>query len=311
MNSTGAAIGIALLWTLGCAGPAPSIAGSAHFESASWDDGLAVVATYRGRVKRYGAWRPAVARDYLVREALDPVELTKRDAPKAGALRVLKANRLLEFETGSYSYRLMSSTSFARADGRLVRARGSCQNACGLVYHAWDERSGSLQIDSYWEGEGSQSVPLPAALDRRFADELPFIADRLDDGELVRVVAPLVSPRSLAGATTEAAGLGIGDMCVECLGLDAAEDVQPSAQNGPALTVFAASLTARRTARPDGGTTCELVDREGRTAACFRYDAEGFLVGWVVAGEQEFERVRIARCAYWERVAPGDRALVR
>jgi len=289
--------------------------GAARFDSAAWDDGMAVVSVFRGRVKRYGVWRSAEARDYLVREYLEPTELTKRDTPSAELVPVLKANRLVQFETGSYGYRLMSTLSFRRADGALVRGRGSCQNACGLVTHAWDVVSGRVDSDSYWEHEGQSGATLPAADDRRFADELPFVANMLAHGSVVRVVLPLVSPRSIVRTADEQSadtGLGLGDICEECLAPGSGTRATEGSRFGPMPGhVRAQRLTVQREERTGDGATVRLVDGAASVVAEFNYDAAGHLSGWTIRGEQEFERVRAFRGPYWELVAEADRARVR
>jgi len=294
--------------------------GAARFDAATWDDGLAVVTVFRGRVKRYGSWRDAEARDYLVREYLEPTELTKRDQPTAELIPVMKANRLVQFETGAYGYRLMSTLSFRRADTLLVRGRGSCQNACGLVTHAWDVNSGRVDADSYWEHEGQTGAALPAAADRRFADELPFVANTLTHGSVIRVVAPLASPRSIVRTVDEVSadtGLGIGDICEECLapgsGASASRGWAPGGQGFGALPphVRAQSLTVQRQERVGSGATVQLLDGTSSVVAEFHYDDAGHLERWTIRGEQEFERVRVFRGAYWELIADADQARVR
>jgi len=305
-----------LLFFVGCAAPGPlqrgpnaaaSDAGSPmDFEASAWDDGLALISTFRGRVKRYGTWRNAVARDYLVREYLHPSELTKRDTVDSSLLPVLKANRLVDFETGAYSYRLMTSLAFARSGGRLVRARGACLNACGMVSHGWDEVSGALRSDSYWEGEGSRDIALPPAADRRFADELPFVAPRFEDGASVRVVSTLAAPRSLLQPAGQGASLGIGDLCEECMGIRGR-----SVWDDAAPVLYAQRLTVKRDARPNGGVSVTFFVSSDTVAARFDYDAAGFLQGWEIPGEQEFERTGIVRGPYWEWIAESDQKRVR
>jgi hypothetical protein len=166
----------------------------AWFKSQRWDDGKAVVCVYRGRVKRYGQWREAEVRDYLIREYLDPRELTKRDEVTAGLLPVLKVNRQLTFLTGTYQYRFMHSLFFHRETGELVKAVASSQEGCGLVFFRWDIRDKKLRWDSYWEGEGVGARPLPKRGQVFFADELLFLAPHLRDGA-VRVHPSLLRNR--------------------------------------------------------------------------------------------------------------------
>lgn len=148
----------------------------------AWDDGKAVVSVFRGRVLRYGIWRDAEVRDYLVREYLHPTELTKRDTPTPDCIPVLKANRQLTFPTGMYEYRFMHSLFFERATGHLVKGVGTSQEGCGIVFQRWDARERKLRYDSYWEGEGAGGADLPKQGLSFFADEIPFLGAILPDG---------------------------------------------------------------------------------------------------------------------------------
>jgi len=163
--------------------------------SRAWDDGAAVVSVYRGRYNRYGKWREAEVRDYLVREYLDGTELTKRDRQTDGLIPVLKANRQLTFSTGTYDYRMMHSLFLDRRDGRLVKATASCQEGCGLVFLRWDQSTRALSYDSYWEGEGVGSTALSKQGRTFFFDELPFLGASLEDGVSVSVLPSLLRNR--------------------------------------------------------------------------------------------------------------------
>lgn len=306
LRATAGALGVAL--AAACASPrAPAVVeGAARFDDASWDDGLAVVSVFRGRIRRYGVWRAAEVRDYLVREYLDPGDLTKRDRPVGGEVPVVKANRLLSFETGTYGYRLMGSFFFHRGSGSLLRARGSCQNACGLVTQSWDAFSGRLRSDSYWEREGRSETSLAVGDDWRFADELPFVAAAIPRGARLRVVAPMAAPRSIVRPAppepVEAGGIGIGDLCEECV---APSDGLPPSGEAVPTTVAARSLSVERE-----GRTTRLVADDGTVEAEFLVDPNGFLESWTVRDEQVFERVAIFRAAYWELTAESDRRRV-
>lgn len=173
----------------------------AWFRSESWNDGKAVVCVYRGRLVRYGKWREAEVRDYLIREYLEPRELTKRDEVTAGLIPVLKVNRQVTFTTGTYQYRLMHSLFFHRESGELVKAVASSQEGCGLVFFRWDHGDRKLRWDSYWEGEGRGARGLPKRGQVFFADELPFLAPHLRDGR-VRVHPSLL--RNKLGSAPQA-----------------------------------------------------------------------------------------------------------
>jgi hypothetical protein len=279
--------------------------GTAELEDAAWDDGMAVVQVYRGRVRCYGVWRDAEVRDYMVREYIDPDDLTKRDTPGPHLVPVLKVNRTLEFATGTYDYRFLSSFHFRRDTGALLKGTGTCLNACGAVFQRWDAGSERLLSDSYWEGEGRREADLAAAPGWRFADELPFVVRSLSDGAEVRVLPPLASPRSgLQPAGTEA-WVGVGDLCVECLlPSPGAARLNGAAAAGP-RSVPSRSLSVRQ-----AGTRTRLLGPDGATEAEWDYDQGGFLEAWTLPGEQEFRRVRWFRGPYWERARPEDRGLV-
>ena len=151
------------------------------FGDASFDDGAAVISVYEGRFKKYGIWRDATVRDYVIREYLHPEELTKRDTPD-GNIPVLKCNRLVTFTTGTYDYRLMSTLFFDRRTGALVKAVGSSQEGCGLAFQRWDRSSRRFTYDTYWEGEGAGSTEFRKTGGAVFADELPFLAGRVPAG---------------------------------------------------------------------------------------------------------------------------------
>lgn len=306
-----AAAPVALL-AAGCCACAVDLSGDARFADASWDDGMAVVQTFEGRVRRYGEWRDAVVRDYMVREYLDPDELTKRDAPTPSLVPVLKANRTIEFATGSYDYRLTTSLFFRRDTGRLVKGVGCCANACGIVFERWDAPSSTLRSDSYWEHEGRAEAPLDAS-QSFFADELPFVANAFTEGERIRVLPPLASPHSILQPQrarpipgAETAWLGIGDLCTECV-------LPPEGERDPRYGDLAAGpprVPERELVVKREGKRVRLLDLDGTLALELAYDELGFLEGWTLPNEQEFRRARAFRGPYWERTHPADRALV-
>jgi len=164
---------------------------AAWFADEAWEDGAAVVSVFHGKFRKYGVWRDAEVRDYVIREYLDAEELTKRD--RETDLRVLKANRLVRFQTGTYEYRLMASLFFDRGDGRLVKATGSSQEGCGIAFQRWDRNARSLSHDTYWEGEGAGSRDFPKEGHTFFVDELPFVAPRLAAGTPITVFPSLTN----------------------------------------------------------------------------------------------------------------------
>jgi len=184
-------IALALVAAGRAATGSPPPVDTAWLADSSWSDGAAVVSLYHGRIKRYGAWREAEVRDYVIREYLDPEELTKRDAVGPGLIPVLKANRMTSFLTGTYPYRRMASLFFDRRDGSLVKGVGSSQDGCGIAFYRWDRNRRALSYDTYWEGEGAGSRPMPKRGDEFFEEEIPFLAASLKAGATITVYSSL------------------------------------------------------------------------------------------------------------------------
>jgi hypothetical protein len=262
------------------------LADTGWLHARTWDDGKAVVSVYRGRFLRYGIWRDAEVRDYLVREFLDPMELTKRDRPVPGSIPVIKANRQLTFDTGTYGYRFMHSLFFHRETGHLVKAVAASQEGCGIVFLRWDARDRRLRFDSYWEGEGAGGIDLPKPPRSFFADEIAFLGAMLEDGARITSYPALL--RNRAGAPAPASA--DPEECRDC----APSGTLVGAPSGESLTV------AR------DGRICRLKDAAGKVVAEYAYDADGFLERWEIPGTQEFRRVSRARLYYWEFTKPGD-----
>lgn len=188
-----AALVTVMLWNVGGAESEALAVDTTWFQSKHWEDGAADVSVFKGRVYKYGTWHDAEARDFLIREFMDSIELTKRDQASSKTVPVLKANRLIRFDTGPYDYRLMSSLFFERASGQLVKGVGSSQEACGLTFQRWDRASERLGFDSYWEGEGQGTQQASRRGISVFRDELPFLAARLSAGARLRVLPSLTS----------------------------------------------------------------------------------------------------------------------
>ena len=186
------AAALILLCVLSACGEEKLLADTSWLSATRWEDGKAEISVYRGRFKRYGEWRAAEVRDYVIREYLDPRELTKRDADDAGRIKVLKFNRMVSFTTGTYDYRMMHSLFIDRDSGDLVKGVGTSQEGCGITFQRWDRRSRELSFDSYWEGEGRGTRELEKRGLRFFADEVPFLAPMIPNGTQVLVYPSLM-----------------------------------------------------------------------------------------------------------------------
>ena len=171
---------------------------AAWLADARWDDGAAVVSVYRGRFMKYGAWREAEVRDYLIREHLHRGELTKREEPGEDTVPVLKVNRHVRFSTGTYEYRLMHSLFLSRETGALVKAVASSQDGCGLTFQRWESGDRVHRWDSYWPGEGRGERGVPKKGMTFFADEVPFLAASMADGAAFEELPSLLGSRAAA-----------------------------------------------------------------------------------------------------------------
>jgi len=147
--------------------------------SDSWNDGAAVVSVFRGKLRWYGELRDAEVRHYVVREYMNPTELTKVDAVTDASIPVLKANILISFTTGTYEYRQMCSLFFDRRTGELVKAVGSSQEGCGASFQRWDRNSNELRYDTYWAGEAAGARSLKKGSRSFFPEELAVLAGLL------------------------------------------------------------------------------------------------------------------------------------
>ena len=87
-----------------------------------WDEGLAEVCLYEGKMKKYGALRPFELDVITVREHFDPEKLVKtRPAKGKETIPIMKVNIRRAVRTGVYKYVQMASVFVDRRDAGLVK----------------------------------------------------------------------------------------------------------------------------------------------------------------------------------------------
>lgn len=182
------AISLGLL-TMGSA----SLAGENFWDQ--WSDGLAEVSAYRLTQPRYGENRDGRAVLIFVAEPSNRKTHVKPDPgnhPDSDIFYVLKLNHLRTFQTGTYPYRIMTST-FTHVDPDGKRPRGSVskvsftsQEWCGTTFHQllFGQDSIRSKSFSYFDGEADQECEL-AYPDAALVGDNLFTAVRGLFGDLV------------------------------------------------------------------------------------------------------------------------------
>ncbi len=288
---------VALLAVAGCArkqGPAPpaaapvALASPDPFADALWDDGRAEFAVYRGTIERYGVTRPLGAKLIVVKEEFDTAAGVKSDAgPAAGRTRpVFKLVTMLEFPTGTYSYRQVATAFLDRETAALEKLAMSSTEACGIAYVQVRPRGTAWRHEShsYFEGEGDRDLLLALRADRPTvaADALALWLRRLDLTKAQTIAVDLlptqlssrVRATALVPATIEVAG----------------------AADEHGWFVMVRSVDAQG---------APVFDRWW-----FDRAAPHGLVRYKGADGRALLRTKVLRLAYWEATKPGDEALV-
>jgi hypothetical protein len=128
---------------------APVPVATSHFAS-YWFAGKAEINSYTLRQSRYGEVREGKAAFIFVTEDFHRTRLTKADLATDtpdDTLKVLKLNRMHQFQTGIYPYSLLTSVFSPLGQLGSVKATTSAQEWCG---HSWLEFSKAADKWSYW-----------------------------------------------------------------------------------------------------------------------------------------------------------------
>lgn len=255
-----------------------------------WGDGRGEVSVYRGQIARYGELREAQATLIFVTEPHDRRTWIKDDAvDDEHRVEVLKLNHLLDFQTGVYPYRVMSSV-FAPVDHwdaererhAPVKITLGVQEWCGQVFHAlWPGRSQYLsRLSSYFNSEGDQEELVEIEMGALYADALPLHVRELD------------------GPFLEGASTWTGPMVVPLW--------QARVEHQP-LSVVLATIT-RSTVERDGQALTRFDVTWPGGARFFEVEREvpRGIVRFGAGDGSTFERVGHRRLPYWQLNGSGD-----
>jgi hypothetical protein len=162
-----------------------------------WSDGKAEISFYKGIQVRYGEVRPCKTFLIFVTEPFNgekQVKADQADAKNSIYNGVMKLNHVKRFQTGIYTYSLMTSvfTSITPSTvqkttynvGAPLKITFSGQEWCGMTFHQLNrqaDKSMKSRSHSYFESEGDREDILKADENTLFADDA-FIAVR----ELIR-----------------------------------------------------------------------------------------------------------------------------
>jgi hypothetical protein len=130
----------------------------------TWSDGKAELSGYRVTTPRYGQLREGTAVLIYVTEEMNKRTLIKDDTgtvPPGDKEVVLKLNNMLDFRTGIYPYKVMTSVfspvgSSGRERFAPAKISFSAQEWCGQVFHMLKPTVDAFdsEIRSYFSSEG-------------------------------------------------------------------------------------------------------------------------------------------------------------
>lgn len=153
-----------------------------------WGDGKAELSAYRGEISRYGELRSATAVLVYVTEPHDRRTWVKDDeVSDPHRVDVLKLNRTLKFQTGTYPYSVMTSVFSPVADWDRPRFQPTkitmtSQEWCGNYFAGlWPGPETALhEMRSYFGSEGDQNRRLSPPEGTLYQDALPIQLRELD-----------------------------------------------------------------------------------------------------------------------------------
>lgn len=168
----------------------------------TWDEGLAEIDLYEGKLNKYGILRDASVELITVREYFHPERFVKTAGPTVGganSLPVMKQNFTRRIRTGIYEYVQAGSTFVHRNSGDLLKVSAISTEWCGnsSALLTCDGNSRSLRISNYMGDGGFNIQSVEAADDLLFYDQLILYlrqhADALQPGASLRIADTLIS----------------------------------------------------------------------------------------------------------------------
>ncbi len=149
-----------------------------------WYNG-AEISSFKLEQSKYGEIHPGHAELIYVTEPFLLDKQVKNERGKVNSATVLKLNSLSTFNTGIYSYRLMTST-FRPVDVErfpyALKSVSTMQDWCGQVFQQINYRNNhwKLELRSYFENPGDQNLTLPSA----HSEDGLWVTLRLDPNKL-------------------------------------------------------------------------------------------------------------------------------
>ncbi len=188
-------------------------AGAGWASDPLWDDGQAELSAYDAMEMRYQQPRPYIEYQIVVKEPFSRKLLVKADPghDASDLFPVVKLNRVIQYQTGIYSYNQMLSVFFDVQDMQPVKWTLTHFEWCGNTFKQFTrrERQGRLETRTYWDGDADQGFDLAVDRDTLFYDQLAvwLRAQPLSSGS--RTVKMFPTQISSRGARPEASEMTI------------------------------------------------------------------------------------------------------
>jgi hypothetical protein len=175
-----------LLLALACVPPVPAQPSAGPEFWDRWGDGNAEVSSFALTQPRYGALYPGTAVLITVTEDFSWSERVKADPgqhPDADVRKVVKLNSLRTFDTGIYTYNVMTSV-FARVDAGdgmapldPIKIAFSAQEWCGMVYDELTMGPGVLHLTTHTYFDSDTAAPATERVpeDVVYGDAIPLL----------------------------------------------------------------------------------------------------------------------------------------
>jgi hypothetical protein len=269
---------------------------------AHWGDGKAEISAYGLVQPRYGKLHEGGhAVLIFVTEDFSWSERVKADPgqhPADDVRPVLKLNSSRTFDTGIYTYDVMTSV-FARVDpgdGMAaldpIKISFSAQEWCGMVYDELTMGPGAVRVvgHTYFDGDTRPPATLKVPADLVYGDELPILVRGLK-GDLVAPGASVTVPFLPSRMTDRFAHVApkVGKATIS------------RAAARADVTVPAGTFAVERwTIAVDGGETTTFAVEAAEPRR---------IVAWETSAGERAELRGSERLPYWQLNNPGDRDL--
>jgi hypothetical protein len=240
-----------------------------------WSDGKAEYNIYDAQIVRDGVLRSGEVLHILVREAFDPKQFVKLDAPSRDAVAVLKLNQIVHIPAGLALYQQMHSTYWRVDSGQLLKCSLTSNDGFGNTFKQI-RRSGdelTYEYNTSWNGMAEGRENINAGPNSYFYDEMPFVVRLLDFSKPtekldIQLAGSIINPK------------------------------RDSLMFKPAKISFKlAPKTIEVSLEHSAGTDHFILDRDG----------PHLLREWSAADGSHLKMKRNLKVDYWNYTKPGDR----